>query len=82
TETPQRYTLAVNGLAGIALVKSVDVTITPAEARWVAVAVRIPPQTAAQAGSGAHAIEFELQGAAGTAARASVKEKSTFVVLG
>ncbi len=80
TETPQRYTLAVKGLAGIALVKSVDVTITPAEARWVAVAVRIPPQTAAQAGSGAHAIEFELQGEPGTTARASLKEKSTFVV--
>ena len=83
TETLQHYTLAVKGLTGIALVKPVDVIITPAEARWVTVAVRIPPQTAAQAGSGAHAIEFELQGApgaAGSVTGASVKEKSTFVV--
>jgi cytochrome c oxidase accessory protein FixG len=80
TEEPQHYTLAVNGLIGIALVKPVDVIITSAAARWVTVAVRIPPQTAVQAGSGAHAIEFELRGEVGTTARASVKEKSTFVV--
>ena len=33
----------------------------PAEARWVPVAVQVPPEAAARAGAGAHPIEFQIE---------------------
>jgi polyferredoxin len=83
TEQPQRYRLAVKGLPGITIDGAGDaIEIGPAQARWVAAAVRVPPETAANAGAGAHPIEFEIQRLDhGTDAQAlKAMEKSTFVV--
>ncbi|MBT9495496.1 MAG: cytochrome c oxidase accessory protein CcoG [Paucibacter sp.] len=82
TEQPQQFTVAVSGMDGVALARPVALTVGPADARWVSVAVRVPPEVAARAGAGAHAIEFQLmrpQQAGEAAVRAS-EEKSTFVV--
>nr|WP_295075677.1 cytochrome c oxidase accessory protein CcoG [uncultured Roseateles sp.] len=85
TEGAQQFSLSVKGMEGIALGKPVSLVLAPAEARWVSVAVRIPPESAAQAGVGAHPISFALMGQkvdkAGVASgQIEIKEKSTFVV--
>jgi hypothetical protein len=56
--------------------------VLPAQARWMSVAARVPPGTAAASGPGAHAIEFEIQRLEQepAAALARMVEKSTFVV--
>ncbi|MDT8999173.1 cytochrome c oxidase accessory protein CcoG [Paucibacter sp. APW11] len=81
TETPQRYTVQATGLPGLKLTQPVEVTVAAAEARWLSLALRVPPEAAAQAGAGAHEIHFDIQreAQAGDAARA-LREKSTFVV--
>lgn len=83
TEHAQRYTVAASGLPGLVLEQRSPVALAPAEARWVALAVRVPPEAAARSGAGSHAIQFSVQqlppaGQAGTAAE--VHEKSTFMV--
>ncbi len=81
TERTQSYTVAVQGLDGVQLDRREPIVLAPAEARWVALAVRVPPEVAAQAGSGAHAVQFQVSLAAqdgGSAHR--VVEKSTFLV--
>ncbi|MFN7727002.1 MAG: cytochrome c oxidase accessory protein CcoG [Rubrivivax sp.] len=82
TEQPQHYRVAVAGLPGIAVDGVAELTVAPAEARWLTVAVRVPPEVAANAGAGAHAIQFKIDRltVAGGAADASEVEKSTFVV--
>jgi cytochrome c oxidase accessory protein FixG len=81
TESAQRYRVEASGLAGLALQAPVDVALSPAEARWVTVALRLPPEAAAQAGAGAHTVHFDIErvASADEAAR-SLDEKSTFVV--
>jgi cytochrome c oxidase accessory protein FixG len=82
TEMPQRYRVAVQGLPGIAMASPDLIEVLPAEARWLTVAVRIPPQAAATLGPGAHAIEFDIQRVPAQP-QATVDrslEKSTFVV--
>ena len=85
TEQPQHYRVVVQGLPGILLGPLPEIRLAPAEARWVTVGVRIPPESAAQAGAGAHPIHFEIDllrtdGASQTTTGAAVREKSTFVV--
>jgi cytochrome c oxidase accessory protein FixG len=60
SEQPQRYRLAVGGLPDAALVRSEEVEVGAAAARWVPVAVQLPPQAAKAAGPGAHRIDFEI----------------------
>jgi cytochrome c oxidase accessory protein FixG len=60
SEQPQRYRLAVGGLPEAALVRSEEVEVGPAAARWVPVAVQLPPQAARTAGPGAHRIDFRI----------------------
>ena len=82
TEQPQRYRVGVTGLPQIQLDQRGDVAVGPAEARWVAVAVRMPLEAAALAGAGSHGLSFEVSQLAespAVAARAVV-EKSTFMV--
>ncbi len=81
TEQRQSYRLAVQGLEGLQLDRREPIVLGPAEARWVPLAVRVPPDVAARAGSGAHALRFEvrLAGPDGGAGH-RVVEKSTFVV--
>jgi cytochrome c oxidase accessory protein FixG len=79
TESRQRYLVEVSGIDGITVAAGHAVEIGPAEARWLPVAVRIPPQAAQQAG--AHRIHFRIERAADADhAPAMVEEPSTFVV--
>jgi cytochrome c oxidase accessory protein FixG len=82
TESLQRYAVSASGLDGLAPARPVLLEVGPAEARWVSVALRLPPQTAARAGSGAHEIRFEIQRRAGSGGDDAYElhEKSTFVV--
>jgi cytochrome c oxidase accessory protein FixG len=82
TETVQRYRIAATGLPAMATDLKGNVSIDPAQAMWVAVAVRVPPDAAAAAGAGSHPIAFaveRLPEPVGTDSR-TVVEKSTFMV--
>lgn len=76
TEQVQSVKVSVAGLQGIQLAALPPITLTGAEARWVPVAVRVPPDTAAQAGAGSHAIHFDIT----AVGEDPVVEKSTFMV--
>jgi cytochrome c oxidase accessory protein FixG len=78
TEQPQRYRIAVGGIAGITLVGRDEVSVASAEARWVTLSARIAPEAAVQVGPGAHPIRFHVERLGDAAA--STDEKSTFVV--
>ncbi|MEY8877912.1 MAG: cytochrome c oxidase accessory protein CcoG [Leptothrix sp. (in: b-proteobacteria)] len=84
TELPQRYAIRVAGtppLAGLRALAPPSITVAPAEASWVTVEVQLPPESAAQAGSGAHPVQFEIERLAeGREAAAVQHEKSTFLV--
>jgi cytochrome c oxidase accessory protein FixG len=82
TEQPQHYRVRVDGLPSIRLDGTAELTVAPAEARWVTVAARVSPESAAQAGPGAHPIQFTIERLpddADDSPRAAV-EKSTFLV--
>jgi polyferredoxin len=78
TESPQRYRLEADGLPGLKLSQATTVELAPTEARWVAVALRVPPEAAQQLKPGAHPVQWRISrdGGAGEA----VVEKSTFVL--
>jgi len=78
TERAQRYRIAVSGVAGAELANASEVDVLPAQARWVTVAVRVPPQALQALGPGAHPIRFEV--VAANDASTTVTERSTFVV--
>jgi cytochrome c oxidase accessory protein FixG len=81
TENSQTYLVTAEGLSGLLLDRREPLTLAPAEARWIAVAARVPPEVATNAGSGAHPLRFlvTLQTPEGTAAH-RVVEKATFLV--
>ena len=85
TEQVQRYRIEVGGIPGIRVDGSAETQVEPAEARWVTVSARVPPEAAAQAGPGAHSIIFRVErierdkSDPGEPAVA-ITEKSTFVV--
>ncbi len=81
TEDTQRFVIRVTGLKDAAVIGAGDVVVGPAEARWVPLAVRVPADVAAQAGSGAHTIHFDIvRSAPAGGAGVAVSEKSTFVI--
>jgi len=88
TERAQRFHIDVEGLDGAHLSSWSDVVLGPTEARWVPLAVQLPPQSARTLGSGAHAIRFHIASSADVVpgvgedsrAQAERREKSTFVV--
>ncbi|OYW20725.1 MAG: hypothetical protein B7Z52_01965 [Burkholderiales bacterium 12-64-5] len=81
TEAPQHYRVRVEGLAGAVLAARPDFEVGPAQARWLPVAVQVPPETARSLGPGAHPMRFEIERVAeGTDLVSTVSEKSTFVV--
>ncbi len=81
TEETQAYTVTAEGLQGLALVQPLHMSVGPAEARWVSVALRLPPQTAQSAGGGAHEIHFRIvRDARASEVPSQLVEKSTFVV--
>ncbi|TMH32593.1 MAG: cytochrome c oxidase accessory protein CcoG, partial [Betaproteobacteria bacterium] len=70
--------VGVQGIAGAELAHSAEIDVAPAQARWVTLAVRVPPQSAQALGPGAHPIRFQI--ATASDASSAVSEKSTFVV--
>lgn len=78
TEVTQQYTVHVQGLVGAEVVGHPDLTVGPAQGRWIAVAVRMPPDRAHALGGGAHAMHLVLAPRDAPALR--VVEKTTFVV--
>jgi polyferredoxin len=82
TEQAQRYRVSPRGLPQLSADLAGDIVVAPAEARWVPVTVRVPPQVAESAGPGAHGIEFVVERIADTADEPSriQVEKSTFLV--
>jgi cytochrome c oxidase accessory protein FixG len=81
TEAAQSYAVQADGLPGLSLPAPVLFTLGPAEARWVTLALRVPPQTALSLAPGAHEIHFtiERQESAANGPR-RLREKSTFVL--
>jgi hypothetical protein len=82
TELVQHYQVVAQGLSQMVAEVPAGLQVGPAEARWVPIALRVPPEVAESAGSGAHPIEFtvrRVETGAGEAPRIQI-EKSTFVV--
>jgi len=82
TESVQRYRLNASGLPQMATDLRGDIIVEPAQARWVAIAVRIPPEAAAAAGPGSHVMHFLIERVQETPgdSSATLQEKSTFMV--
>ncbi|WP_280156017.1 cytochrome c oxidase accessory protein CcoG [Piscinibacter sp. XHJ-5] len=78
TERERHYRVSVQGIPGAALTSSLEVTVLPAQARWITLAVRVPPHSAQALGPGAHPLRFQV--AAVEDDSTTVTEKSTFVV--
>ncbi|HET8871588.1 MAG TPA: cytochrome c oxidase accessory protein CcoG, partial [Aquabacterium sp.] len=81
SEQPQRYRVGVEQLPQAVVNGGTDVVLAPAEARWVPVAVRVPPEVAARLGSGAHAMTMLIeQLRQGDQPQIDVREHTTFMV--
>jgi cytochrome c oxidase accessory protein FixG len=90
TEKTQRYVIAVAGLdqAQVRLATAgqaggpAQAEVGPAQARWVALAVRLPFDSTQRLGPGVHAMQFEVRQEAvdGAAAPITIHERSTFIV--
>ena len=82
TESVQRYRLNASGLPQMATDLRGDIIVEPAQARWVAIAVRVPPEAAATAGPGSHVMHFLIERVQETPgdSSATLQEKSTFMV--
>ena len=82
TERPMTLRVQAAGLPQMTSDLKTDVQLQAAEARWVVVAVRVPPGAAAEAGAGSHPIRFDVSTAPGSAGEDErhVVEKSTFMV--
>jgi cytochrome c oxidase accessory protein FixG len=81
-EQGQRYRISVSGPQGVVLAPQAEqvVDVAATQARWVAVNVQLPFETAQALGPGAHPVQFTVTRIDGTAEPATVREKSTFVV--
>jgi len=79
TESPQHYRIRAEGLDGLTVASQTEYEVESVGARWVAVRVQVPPQTAAALAPGAHPIRFVIERIAATPAE-SLSEKSTFVL--
>jgi cytochrome c oxidase accessory protein FixG len=80
-EREQRYVIGASGLDGARVDGGEEFRIGPAAARWVPVAVRVPPEVASALGPGAHPVTFRIERRPDpTHDAAVVVEQSTFVV--
>ncbi len=81
-EREQRYLITAGGIDGARIDTGGDeLRVGAAAARWVPVAVRIPPEAASAAGPGAHPVTFRIERLADADHdTAVVVEKSTFIV--
>lgn len=76
TERPQQLQVEAEGLPGLQISHATRVTLGPAEARWVTVALRMPPEAAQTLKPGAQPMRWVIRADGGD----TVAEKSTFVV--
>ena len=74
TEVEQQYRLSADGLEGLELASDTEVTVGPAESRWVPVRLQIPYGSAAP---GSHPVEIHIGAVQGSA---HIAEKSVFIV--
>ncbi|MFT4103510.1 MAG: cytochrome c oxidase accessory protein CcoG [Burkholderiaceae bacterium] len=74
TEQTQRYRIEARGLEGLQVVAGNEAEVGPAESRWVAVRLQIPPESAP---AGSHEVHFDVSADNGTA---RVSELATFIV--
>jgi cytochrome c oxidase accessory protein FixG len=81
TESDQHYSVSADGLPGLRLRTPVSFDIGPTQSRWVALALQVPADTAAQTPPGAHPVYLTIvrEAAAGQAPR-SQRERSSFIV--
>jgi cytochrome c oxidase accessory protein FixG len=79
-ERPQRYRVTVAGMPGIAVAGGGEVLVKAAEAHWLTLAVQVPPDSAQDAGAGAHPIQFHVDLLGEDGSLVQVTEKSTFIV--
>ena len=79
---PLHVRIQASGLPRMAQDQQSPIALAPAEARWVATAVRVPPEGAAPAGAGSHPISFDVSqlGDASAAEGRHMVEESTFMV--
>ena len=81
SENTQRYRVGVEQLSQPVVDAGQDIVLGPAEARWVPVSVRVPPEAAARMGSGAHGVTILVeQLRQGSEPQVDVREKTTFMV--
>ncbi|MBL8345114.1 MAG: 4Fe-4S dicluster domain-containing protein, partial [Rubrivivax sp.] len=81
TERPQTYRITAEGLPEMQQQPATAITLAPVEARWVTVSLRVPPETVARAGPGAHEIHFTVEReSTPTDEVHRVRERSTFIV--
>ena len=82
SESTQRFRIDVTGLDGATIVGAGNVEVGPAAARWVPVAVQLPPDAALKLGGGAHRLDFQITQVPATADAPAWQrsERSTFLV--
>jgi cytochrome c oxidase accessory protein FixG len=82
TERPQRYRVAAGGIDGAQVEPATEIVVAPAEARWVPVSVRVPPQAAQQQGAGAHPLQLRVERLPDRPGDepVSLTEKTTFMI--
>ena len=76
TERPQHLRVEAQGLPGLQLTRATEVSLGPAEARWVTIALRLPPDSLSGLKPGAQPMRWVIHSDGGD----RVAEKSTFVV--
>ena len=81
TEKTQRYRVSLPAWPAARVVGRDEIEVGPAQARWVPLAVQIPPEEAARKGAGAHGLVFQVERLpSADVAPAQVSEDSTFVI--
>ena len=80
TESKQHLRIQVEGLPQATLVSNPETDVDSTQARWLPVAVQLPPEAAAALGPGAHPMRFRIVLMAAGKVVHELTEKSTFVV--
>ena len=81
TEAEQRFAVFVDDLQKVQVNAPENIVLGSAEARWVAISVRVPPEVAQSLGTGAHPVEFVVtRQRQGDEPERAVREATTFMV--
>ncbi|AWI53126.1 cytochrome c oxidase accessory protein CcoG [Aquabacterium olei] len=81
SEQVQRYRIGVEQLTAARVEGGENIVLGPAEARWVPVAVRVPPEVAARMGTGANSMTLLVEQLRhGDRPQVDIRERTTFMV--